>query len=693
MQKNIRRILNIMLIIVFLIIDIQAASMKVHASSLTANSGSWFDELGNKGAYFLQFITSQIGAVHNGDFRQTVENFEAYKEWLVKLKEAPLEIRTHSSGGRDFDVVDIPTEYLDELRAVIEEAMKKNSHYFIFYPKTIADVSPGSFEDMARYTAFKSFAKEKEFFWYSGGYLFPRLEDGTNATRLFYVSTSSSWTKFLSGDYSGTVRQLCSNWSSVEYWWYSYQESSGKYGLNGSSQNYDRGLKIPLSSLHVYSSSPVLVFDSSTAAKNYLVGYSDVYLGGRQYSPGTVTVPVDAQIDYDKLYATVQDAIVEASSGGTPMDLGEIETLINDTVAAALKEINDSIGNIEDDIGDIGGDVEQANSWLEKIYDRLGAMDEGNTALMQEIASRLDAMGSDALKLSDFNRWMQKLYDSLDGLSPGEPVDHTAVLESILDKLTVLDRIEDAVSESNRLLGDIIDRLGGVDDANAYLSSILEKLDGLGTDNSAQYEKFNQWLQKIYDELKGSEELGPVLDGIAKKLDSIGGDIQLSNEILQDIYDRLGNTEHMDNLFGHLGERLEDGFKSVVQSLDVILSEIKSFKRWFIADSVLDAVNDILEGDTHPGTFRSIWDLMKRKFPFCLVWDFVNMVGLLLYAGAQDTPVFTVPFQMDSIDFYYEFTIDFTVFGKCITVLKFFMVLFYCRMLMFISMRVTAGKG
>ncbi|MEG1847856.1 MAG: hypothetical protein RR238_05230 [Lachnospiraceae bacterium] len=160
------------------------------------------------------------------------------------------------------------------------------------------------------------------------------------------------------------------------------------------------------------------------------------------------------------------------------------------------------------------------------------------------------------------------------------------------------------------------------------------------------------------------------------------------DKILGQIEDNTGGTE--DNT-GQANTWLE----KIKNVLDDILKTLKSIKHWTITDTVIDGANTVMEflnkSTDREETSVSIAKVAKTKFPFCLAWDLVSMVSLFKYS-ADTAPIFTVPFQYPKLNIDYTFELDFSVFDKCIKVLKFFMLLFFMRGLIFATSKLIGKK-
>ncbi len=174
-------------------------------------------------------------------------------------------------------------------------------------------------------------------------------------------------------------------------------------------------------------------------------------------------------------------------------------------------------------------------------------------------------------------------------------------------------------------------------------------------------------LDGIVDKIN---EVDQKVDDIDQKLDELNDYIRNGGGAVDD--DPYDDTETTTSTDGWL--------KKIYNKLVDILKQIKSIKRWTIADTLIDAadaiadwlslIHDILEdvdngAESAVATISSALDdatgLLKKKFPFSVPWDILFIVTF--FAAEPQTPHFEIPIQFDisligvSVD--YTLVVDF----------------------------------
>lgn len=93
-------------------------------------------------------------------------------------------------------------------------------------------------------------------------------------------------------------------------------------------------------------------------------------------------------------------------------------------------------------------------------------------------------------------------------------------------------------------------------------------------------------------------------------------------------------------------------------------------------------------------SFGGLSDILKYKFPFCIPWDVLSVVGL--FASEPKTPYFEIPIQFDisgiGISIDYTFVLDFKDFKMLSKVFRFVLSIVYCIGLMRITFNVAEMK-
>ena len=176
-----------------------------------------------------------------------------------------------------------------------------------------------------------------------------------------------------------------------------------------------------------------------------------------------------------------------------------------------------------------------------------------------------------------------------------------------------------------------------------------------------------------------------VLDGIVDKINEVDQKVDDIDQKLDELNDYIRNgggaVDDDDPYDDTETTTSTDGWlKKIYNKLVDILKQIKSIKRWTIADTLIDAadaiadwlslIHDILEdvdngAESAVATISSALDdatgLLKKKFPFSVPWDILFIVTF--FAAEPQTPHFEIPIQFDisligvSVD--YTLVVDF----------------------------------
>ena len=190
---------------------------------------------------------------------------------------------------------------------------------------------------------------------------------------------------------------------------------------------------------------------------------------------------------------------------------------------------------------------------------------------------------------------------------------------------------------------------------------------------------------------------------------------------IQDKIDQIGGL-----IGGAIGDNTEEIKKTnswlakIKAVLDDILSTLKSIRRWTIADTIVDAIDAIVDGADFvksiitdiinvginivksPGsafgsvlnTVESLGDILKVKFPFCIPWDVAFLLGL--FRASPKTPHYEIPFKYGSeasiLQIDEVIVIDLEEFEAVSKICRTFLTIIFCKGLLDLTMKIVNMK-
>ena len=125
-----------------------------------------------------------------------------------------------------------------------------------------------------------------------------------------------------------------------------------------------------------------------------------------------------------------------------------------------------------------------------------------------------------------------------------------------------------------------------------------------------------------------------------------------------------------------------DHVTDVPSTGDVTLSDILSHVI-SLPDSIAKAVTDAFALTQEDAQEQlTVPEIISRKFPFCIPFDFAYMIGIL--AVEPETPRFVIPFRFDydQWHFSYDFVIDLSEWEQLASVVRIMLDLLFCACLM-----------
>ena len=190
---------------------------------------------------------------------------------------------------------------------------------------------------------------------------------------------------------------------------------------------------------------------------------------------------------------------------------------------------------------------------------------------------------------------------------------------------------------------------------------------------------------------------------------------------IQDKIDQIGEL-----IGGAIGDNTEEIKKTnswlakIKAVLDDILSTLKSIRRWTIADTIIDAIDAIVDGADlvrglvadlmniginfikTPGsvfgnilkTAEALGDALKVKFPFCIPWDVAFLFGLL--KASPKTPHYEIPVKYGGngsiIKIDETLVIDLEDFQILSRICRTFFTIVFCKGLLDLTIKIVGMK-
>lgn len=178
------------------------------------------------------------------------------------------------------------------------------------------------------------------------------------------------------------------------------------------------------------------------------------------------------------------------------------------------------------------------------------------------------------------------------------------------------------------------------------------------------------------------------------------------------------NTDTTDSSAWHekLYNTIKKGFDDVVNGLQQgfsnVVDELKKIKRWTALDTILDGagavgewvslLTDLLDPEKRLGTLTDFvgtamdalndtTNLVKGKFPFCIPVDILALMQTL--SAEPQTPVFKIPFVIESWDIHAEVEIDLKDFDIISDISRTFLTILWCCALMNFTTKITDMKS
>lgn len=343
----------------------------------------------------VYLVGCQAGAIFDGDFVKASANTDTYNNWL----------KTGISNGDVSVANEDPAEYqfseksITQLKSLINETIKEQQTFVVYKTKSADNIQPASFVSYPQYLSCIKALRDNQFVYFTGGSGYGPNFGGGFETIVpfrdftFYGKHSNGsnygFNNMLNGDFNlyNGVKQgkhsygadaINKDWEDVVApYQFVMSGSSTEYLAN---DNYLRYNDFGYSPARIYSykGDVIPIFKDIPSAKNYLAGYSNIYMGTPRSDSGAMTIPSNVNTaDFDKMYSKIAESIRD--SGGK-MGTSEITTMVDEEIKKMLEKMGEDIGDIEDNTGESVGLLAEIRDILKSIKNWLVANFVVNTA-------------------------------------------------------------------------------------------------------------------------------------------------------------------------------------------------------------------------------------------------------------------------------------------------------------------------
>lgn len=357
----------------------------------------------NISAQSVRRAFAQLGALVNGDFEKMVSGNDAYKTWLLRY----IESGQMMVAEEDTNIFQLSKESIDELKNVLSDAIKEQQTFVVYKTKSADNIVPGTFTTYPLYLECVKFLRDNPYIYFTdpskitvAGETLPIFS--TNFTRIatidtdnfiFYARDSECFSQMVDGNFSAeysysmypvkyeyqALFMSAKTWERINgFPWWQIWSGSTSYIRRDDFPNYAVFNGIMPSQLYSYKGDIVPIFKDTTSAKNYLAGYSNIYMGTPRSESGAMTIPSNVNTaDFDKMYSKIAEAIRD--SGGK-MGTSEITTMVDEEIKKMLEKMGEDIGDIEDNTAESVGLLAEIRDILKSIKNWLVANFVVNTA-------------------------------------------------------------------------------------------------------------------------------------------------------------------------------------------------------------------------------------------------------------------------------------------------------------------------
>lgn len=212
------------------------------------------------------------------------------------------------------------------------------------------------------------------------------------------------------------------------------------------------------------------------------------------------------------------------------------------------------------------------------------------------------------------------------------------------------------------------------------LQDVVDELtDQIGNDTSES--EIEELLKQILEELKKNPGTGDGGGGGSGGDVTVDIDLSTTNGLLSKILAKV--TQIFDKISETAGGAVDAVNTKLQETLDEILSTLKSIRRWTIADTVFDGIDTVADVasllkdfltapaaaiGTAASSLGETASMLTDKFPFSIPWDMAALVTLL--SAEPQAPVFKLPIMIESAGIEEYIEIDMSQFEYLSTLMR-----------------------
>lgn len=588
-------------------------------------------------AHFASYLLSNVGAILNGDFKQIVANENYWRDSISTKK-----IRVfRKKSNPEKKAIWFDKSVSDGLLDIVKEATKEpdNGGYELIKTIPASKISSLYFSSPARYTTFKNLLKD------NGGMIGLQVYSGYKncyykvPSNLFWVGTKDWKVSDSNGTHefyriTGYENTLSNPFNGICYDISNTPATSwdDKDNLAAGSSNYWN-----TSSFKLYDS--FTYFAESKSTNNPLTKCA--YLVTATGAPIPVFNSISDAVAYsvaNNLYYTSSDYTGEGKEIIIPMD--EIDKILN----GYYNGMYDLLQQLIEQNGGNALTPEQLQELVDEVKASFG--------MIQDTIDK--GFAQQDILIQKNSQILQNIADALNKFFSQSKESRTAFLKEFKDYAKDQQTRDDALY---KLISDYIEstRNNNPDTSEPSLPPPPAPGDNTDTPDSSA------WHEKLFDSIK--KGFDDVVNGLQKGFSSV--------------VDELKKIKHWTAL-----DTLLDGAGAVGEWVSLLTDLLDPEKRLGTLTDFVGTAMDALNDTTN---------LVKGKFPFCIPVDILALMQTL--SAEPQTPVFKIPFVIESWDIHAEVEIDLKDFDIISDISRTFLTILWCCALMNFTTKITDMKS
>lgn len=369
---------------------------------------------------FWLYGASQMGAIVKSDFVSFAENYKKMDEILEEEKD----IGVYVNENDEMKGLFFSKEFMAQLKALLDEYAKteqtkeENGGFYLLPTTNFDDVPADHFANSKQYQTFRRIVSEKGVLavrtkYYGNMYFADPFS--TSDHSIFLVGESSFMNRYINNpDLKVGCNYYCIDcWKKIYFKIKAFPDQDQIYTSCSEAIDANNGASTIVNNacinskegddfnFTIYSTTgeKIRVFVSENAAKNYSLDKRKVYFTKEYYNyvPEDLTVSIDdLQKSVDDLQKIIEELLKKINNSTSEKEIEELLRQI-------LEEIRNNPGGGSGGSGSgdvtVSVDLKETNSWLSKIYNRLGdALDKINDSiddLKQTLVKYLKTITSD----------------------------------------------------------------------------------------------------------------------------------------------------------------------------------------------------------------------------------------------------------------------------------------------------------